>query len=530
MKKLGIALFAAGIASFAHAADLPTTKAPAEAKPNCYASFWTWLDSSASDCPISAYGITLYGTLDLNASYLHEGVDRSPSADKINYGIQRNAFESKWLAGYNGLSTSVIGLKMKEDLARVGLPGWSLIGVLEAGVNPYSGVFANGPRSLADNNLRPAGTSPFQNANFDGSRAGQWDNSQGYLGISNPVYGTLTFGRTNSLAVDVTSAYDPVASTAFSTLGFSASFAGFGTSPTARPNTAFTYRLTYQNFRAAVQAQIGSYGIGNASNGMYQGQLGADFGALSLDGVLSWAVDAVSLSSFGGSNPTTCFSPGNCFITVNGQFFDPNTVLKATLSNNLGGEIVAKYKWDPFTLYGGWIYARQMNPSDDFLGGFPTISQGIFIPPGAFNSSGVFTNSAITANNFNIQKVLNTFWFGARWKVPPLGYLRNLEAMAGFYYQGQNNFNTAACTGQGAFISSSKCAGSQTGLSFLLDWKPVKRVDIYAGVLLSNVYGGLANGFFSTSSVVLPGTATVLTVNTARTQNYDPTVGIRIRF
>ena len=56
---------------------------------------------------------------------------------------------------------------MKEDLARVGLPGWSLIGVLEAGVNPYSGMFYNGPRSLADNNARPAGTAPFQNANFN---------------------------------------------------------------------------------------------------------------------------------------------------------------------------------------------------------------------------------------------------------------------------------------------------------------------------------------------------------------------------
>ena len=187
MKRLGLALLAAvAFASFAHAADLPTTKAPEKAKPNCWASVWDWLNASASDCPISAYGITLYGTIDVNASYVHEGVDKSPAADKINYGIQRNAYESKWLAGYNGLSTSVIGLKMKEDLDRVGLPGWSLVGVLEAGVNPYSGMFFSGPRSLADNNARPAGTSPFQSANFDGSRAGQWDNSQGYLGISNP--------------------------------------------------------------------------------------------------------------------------------------------------------------------------------------------------------------------------------------------------------------------------------------------------------------------------------------------------------
>jgi hypothetical protein len=531
MKRFGIALFAAGVASFAHAADLPTTKAPAESKPNCFASFLTWLDSSAADCPLSAYGITLYGTLDVNATYLHEGVNSSPAADKVNYSIQRNAYESKWLAGYNGLSATVIGLKMKEDLGRVGLPGWSLIGVLEAAVNPYSGMFANGPRSLADNNARPANTPPFQNANFAGSRAGQWDNSQGYLGISNNVYGTLTFGRTNSLSFDVTSAFDPVASTAFSTLGFSAAFSGFGSSAAVRPNTAFTYRLTYQGFRAAVQAQVGSYGIGNTTNGMYQGQLGADFGNLSLDGVLSWAKDAVSLSSFSGSN-VACITPANCFININNQYFDPNTVLKATLSNDIGAEIGARYKLDPIpvTLYGGYIYARQMNPSDDFLGGFPTISQGIFVPPGSFNSSGVYTNAAITANNFNIQKVLNTFWFGARWKVPTIGYLSNLEAMGGFYYQSQNDFNTSACTGQGAFISSAKCGGTQTGLSFLLDWKPVKRIDIYAGVLLSNVYGGLANGFFSTSSYVIPGTATVVNLNTQRTQNYDPTVGIRIRF
>jgi hypothetical protein len=528
MRRSALALAATlGFGGLGHAADLPTTKAPAESKPNCFASFWTWFNSSASDCPLSAYGITLYGTLDLNATYLHEGVDKSPAADKVNYGIQRNAFESKWLAGYNGLSTSVIGLKMKEEI----LPyGWSLIGVLEAGVNPYSGMFYNGPRSLAYNNARPSGTFPFQNANFDSSRAGQWDNSQAFLGVSNPVYGTLTFGRTNSLSNDITSAYDPVASTAFSTLGFSSSFAGFGTTVTVRPNTAFTYRLTYQNFRAAVQAQVGSYGVGNGANGMYQGQLGADFGDLSLDGVLSWAKDAVSLSSFGGSN-IACITPANCFINVNNQFFDPNTVLKATLSNNLGAEVVAKYKLEPVpvTLYGGWIYARQMNPSDDFLTGFPTVSQGIFIPPGFFNK-GVYTNQAVTVNNFDIQKILNTFWFGARWKVPPVGFLSNLEAMGGFYYQGQNNFNTSACSGSGAFISSSKCGGSQTGLSFLLDWKPVKRVDIYAGVLLSNVYGGLANGFFSTSSVVIPGTATVVNVNTARTQNYDPTVGIRVRF
>src|SRR5579871_2709587 len=241
MKRFALVLTAAvGCAGLAQAADLPTKKeAPAAPKPNCWASVWNWLNSSASDCPISAYGITLYGTLDMNYGYQEWGAPRSPAADKLQYGIRSNAYEHIWQAGYNGLSTSVIGLKMKEDLAPLGLAGWSLVGVLEAGVNPYSGMFFNGPRSLADANTQNnsglvtiGGKNyyyQFQRTNLDSSRAGQWDNSQGYIGFSHPTWGTLTFGRTNSLTFDAQSAYDPMGgSPAFSLLGFSSSFAGYG--------------------------------------------------------------------------------------------------------------------------------------------------------------------------------------------------------------------------------------------------------------------------------------------------------------
>ena len=45
----------------------------------------------------------------------------------------------------------------------------------------------------------------------------------------------------------------------------------------------------------------------------------------------------------------------------------------------------------------------------------------------------------------------------------------------------------------------------------MIDYRPVKRVDLYAGVMISNVYGGLANGF-------------------AVTQKIAPTAGLRIKF
>ena len=115
---------------------------------------------------------------------------------------------------------------------------------------------------------------------------------------------------------------------------------------------------------------------------MYQGQLGADFGPLSLDGIVSWAKDAVSLSSFSGANVAEVGHTGQWFIDVNDAYYDPNSVLKATLSNNFGVELLSKYRWDKVTFYGGYIYARLSNPSDDYLTGFPTMAQGIFIPPG----------------------------------------------------------------------------------------------------------------------------------------------------
>ncbi len=126
--------------------------------------------------------------------------------------------------------------------------------------------------------------------------------------------------------------------------------------------------------------------------------------------------------------------------------------------------------------------------------------------PAASSAKGVFTNNAITDNNYNIQKVLMTWWGGAKYAVRP-----DLDVAFGYYFQSQNNFNTAACTGSGILISSNKCSGGQQGISVLIDWRPWKRVDLYAGVMRTSVFGGLANGFNNTV-------------------NWDPSAGIRVRF
>ena len=408
MKRIGIALLASvSLAGLSHAADLPTTKGPPAPAPNCYASFWSWLNSSASDCPLSYYGITLYGTLDVNYGYQEWGAPKSSSADKLQYGIRSNAYEHIWQAGYNGLSSNVLGLKMNEDLAPIGLAGWSLVGVLEAGINPYNGLFFNGPTVVWPTSIRRSSNGLvtlngksfyFQNqkTNLDSSRAGQWDNSQGYVGIANRTWGTLTFGRTNSLTYDSQSAYDPMGGApAFSLLGFSSSFAGDGDTEIVRINTALTYKVAIPNVagvfntvRLAGQYQIGGYGVGNGAMTHYEGQAGFDWGNFSFDGILAWAKDAVSLSTFNGGSLGQCGLTGPSapwYIKVNNVCYDTNNVLKATLSNNFGAELMGSYKWDRFKFFGGYIYARQSNPSDDFFSGFQTIYPGISVPGGTYN-------------------------------------------------------------------------------------------------------------------------------------------------
>jgi len=229
MKKLlFILLTTTGLASVANAQSLPSLKAPepVEEKKSCFSDFWTYMNSSVKDCPLSYAGVTLYGNIDGGYGYQEHGVPMGNSADKVNYAIQKNSNHSIWTWAPNASSTSTVGVKIEEKI----VDKWLFIGAADTGFNPFSLNLINGPQSLADNNLN---TLPFQRSSFDSSRAGQWDNGEGFFGISNPDYGTLTFGRTNSLASATLSKYDPVASTAFSQIGFSSAYASAPARPPA---------------------------------------------------------------------------------------------------------------------------------------------------------------------------------------------------------------------------------------------------------------------------------------------------------
>jgi predicted porin len=468
----------------AQAADLPTKKTPpAPAASNCYASFMSWLDSTTADCPLSAYGVTVYGAIDVGGGYNSAATPFNRAyPNGIQELISKDGNKGRWQAVPNGLSQSNVGIKIKEQI----VPNWFLVGDADFGFDPYSFNMANGPKSLVDNNFYASTRQDLISANGDSSRNGAWDNSRAFIGVSNTTFGTLTFGRQYSFTNDLSSAYDPFGGAyAFSLIGTSGTVeAGTGETETARYNESFKYQVAYNGFRASAIAQVGGWQQGNGAKEAYQADIGGDYAGFSVDAIYAYDKDAVKLGTWGSTAAPT-----------------PDT-LKATLADVNAGVVGVKYKWQQLTLYSGYEYARLSTPSD--LSSFYGAASGNFY---TFNAG---YPAQVQANAFVKPEDLQVLWLGAKY-----GILSNLDVAAGYYYEWQNNYAvvgtatkteayTTACapnataaapgaTPQGSNHGS--CAGHTDAISAMLDWRPVKRVDLYTGVMFSQVTGGMANGF-----------------------------------
>ena len=474
MQRLRLSGFFCGLALLgrAEAADLPPQALTPASPPSCFASFVDYFLASAEECPLTWNGITLYGTIDMGAGYQTHG---APFNDVYPNGVEelisKNSNGPRYVLLPNGLGQSNVGVKGNEPIAG----GWSVLFNLQNGFDPYPLQRANGPKSLVQNNAAPLDA---QSANGDSSRAGQLFNTIAYAGFSHPTYGTLTAGRQDSLILDGLSAYDPMAvAPAFSVIGTSNTVAGAGDTEDARYETSVQYRVNVGALRLVGLYQFGGYDQGNGSNGAVDVQVGGDFGGFSFDAVGSKVKDAVSLSNFGES-------PLPSGVAMND--------LKATLSDNTSGVIMLRYACGAAKLYSGFEYILFRNPTDAYPEGFTTI--------GNYNVLPGYVNSTAYDNN----KILRVFWTGAKYAVHD-----NVDVAAAFYHYDQNDYHTSDCTDGG--LSDSRCAGTLNALSAMIDYRPAKRLDLYAGVLWSQVTGGLASGYLYH-------------------QNFGPTVGLRLQF
>ncbi len=450
-------------------------------------------DFFLTDCPLTGPGVTAYGTVDLGVTYQTHGSPFDPNFPSgASYFLNKPSREALWSPAPNSLSQSIVGVKFNEAIA----PGWSAIAQGELAFDPYSLLLANAPQALHNAIGVPQDQ---QEIPVDSSRWG-WLGGQIYAGASSSTYGTLTFGRQNSLLLDGVIAYDPMGgSYAFSPLGFNGSTCGAGDTEECRFTTAVKYRVNIGDFRMGGLGQFGNYAMYNPSNGAVEADLGGDIrhfgpGILSLDAMATFIKDAVNI---GPVSPNQAFTPSGMPIT-----FPATTFLQAQISNQTSFMALAKYTAAPVTLYGGYEWIQFAPPSDPqtsfrddgFLftqaagGGSGNSGNGTGINNVAF-SAGCGTGTGCS------NKIFQVMWTGAKYTI-----FKNVDLIGAYYHyiQSQYVLGVGICTNTGAH---GQCAGTQDAWSAVVDWRFLPKWDVYLGMFFSQVNGGLANGYLARNNL-----------------------------
>jgi predicted porin len=463
----------------AMAADLPY-KAAVKARP-------------VESDDICIKGICVYGNFDMGATYIqHSAPFAGTAGGPLDTLVSRNGGMGSYFGvGANQLSTSFIGLRGKQEI------GDNLYAVfnLQTLFNPASGMNASGTGSIFQNNGLPFNN--LQNSYGDSSKGGQMFNNAAYFGISSPTYGTFTMGRQSALSSDLIVNYDPLSgSNSWSVITFQGANGGGGDTENRIYDNSFEYRVNIGPVRLAAEVQAGNGGNSGTGNA-YEGNIGFDYLGFSVDFVGGKIFDAISsgpLAPGVGVNPAVAMGYGQLGVIV---------------SDNTVFSVGARYTLGPWKFFGGYEHIDYSNPNNP-------------LNPGAFLQGGLIAAS-VTNNFYANDKILQTAWFGVRYSITP-----TLDITGAYYHEWDNTFaaTPAALAGCAALGSTSPtCAGTLDAVSLVVDWRFAKHVDLYAGVMYSQVTGGLASNFFVNNI----GT-TVQSVGRNSSSNYDPGVGLRYQF
>jgi predicted porin len=436
------------------------------------------------DDSITLHGVTLYGLIDMGLTYETHGAPlNSLAGAPLDTLISKNAQGAYFGAGPNGLSTSFIGLRGKQEVA----DGLFAIFNLQSGFNPESGSLSNGLGSIVQNNGLPLAQ---QNSFGDSAKNGQAFNNAAYAGLSSPIYGTLTYGRQSSLTSDAIVNYDPMASSvAFSVIGFQGFNGGAGDTEQRIYDNSFKYKVDVGPFRFGAEAELRSGQFSGSQGNAFEGSVGFDYLGFSFDFIGAKIYDGVSATTLSAAQ----------LAATSSTIAQGNGIVAGTVSDNTAFQAVGKYTVGPVKLYAGYENVHVANPNNP-------LSPGSFLPGG-------YVLAVATNNAFTTDRVLQTFWVGAKWAVRS-----DIDLTIAYYHEDQNSFvgaanvNLAGCSNS----SLSQCSGQLDAVSFLADWRFAKRFDVYAGIMWSQVANGLANGFLSKVG--------------DRASTIDPTIGLRFQF
>lgn len=476
--------------------------------------------------PLTWHGITLFGTVDAGVGWVSHGLPENGQNYEGQSLINKYTNHAMWKVAQNNLQQTTLGVKGEQEL----IPGWSGVFMASTGINPQSGQLANMPGTLVSNQGLPRSAYSFSG---DGGRGGQAFNDQLFAGISSKEFGQLTFGRHRPFSVDLVNGFDPTGSAyGFSPIAFNGQFVqGLGATEGARWDNSLKYRLVYGpvHLGAMYKFADGSAGCnyigvltspaGTAQqcymphNDAYQFNLGGTYGALDVDGVVGVYHQAVVIA--GGNSPlsssqlTSSVFTSNSGVTINSTGNNLNT-LQGLISDNMGFALAAKYTWNQFKFFAGYAHDEMQNPSSNL---------GI----GATNDQGGYTLSQVNNDFYPHPKVLQTVWAGVRYAYNP-----KTDIVAAYYYVNQNQFGTAyqnltCVTAVNQQTKAAQCAGNLNAVSTYVDYHFTKRFDVYGGMEVSTVNGGIAGGTVSTT-----GKLTALGFNYLT--NWAPVVGARFTF
>ena len=443
---------------------------------------------TATDCPLTWHGITLFGTYDVGVGWVSHGTTASPYNYEGESLINRNGNHSRFLIAPSNLSQTGLGIRGKEEF----LSGWSAVFDASTGINPQSGQLANA--SLTD--IRDNGLARGSYAGaIDGSRAGQPFNDELYGGLSATRLGTLTFGRQRSLGTDAMLVYDPAGGAyAFSYIGYNGTLAGGGDSEDGRWDDAVKYRLTYGpvHFGAMHKFADGSGGCYSAAktwtsatcapqqphNTAYGFDLGGEHANLAADVIYQHYNQAISILNplLGTQSPTQPYQSTVDSVNANpitgANLLDTSNTLYGIVTDNSAIMIAARYAWRPLRLFGGYEHIRQTNPSNPL--GVGATDQGGYVMSG------------VEDNNLDSPKIVQIWWTGVKYALDS-----RTDITVAWYHQLQNDFRVpSACSPAAGFRSS--CAGTLNEFSLYADHRFTRRFDAYAGISYSDVSGGLA--------------------------------------
>ena len=281
-------------------------------------------DASVADDSLTWHGITLYGTYSIGVAYQNHGAPLSEDMGQgIPYMLGKMNNKPEFTIAPNANGWSRIGVRGKETI----IEGMDFVFNTEIGFQPQSGKLSDALASMVHNNGVPLNR---QTSSTDSSRAGQLFNGPAYGGISTADFGTLTFGRQNTVATDLMYAYDPMDyAAAFSILGYSGVAGAIGYTEDRTYDASLKYAYKYNMFHWSAIYQPSH--VDSQPGKGWQVGAGFDYGPFSLDTAYGKKDTALSVASLSAAQVAAGL---------------PITSLSATVADTGGWVVGVKYDLD----------------------------------------------------------------------------------------------------------------------------------------------------------------------------------------